>query len=196
MPRNLKQVQNSRYNALHETRLSHDALFNIHDIAYDTQSYIHRITTYPDLEVMFGLRDILDHMDCIIGHDNSGQLLSYDTTFQLGDFYISTLVFRDTAFVERPCMSCILSIILLSVTIHIHNHDLASSVHTCIYIGGNRVNVQISLHKKTTKVGGDLPTNGAIGKTLNRDFTLMLRLHCYFNPHMCRQWKSSTTLQR
>jgi hypothetical protein len=67
-------------------------------------------------------------------------------------------------------MSCILSIILLSVTIHIHNHDLASSVHTCIYIGGNRVNVQISLHRKTTKAGGDLPTNGAIGKTLNRDF--------------------------
>ena len=59
-------------------------------------------------------------------------------------------------------MSCKLSIILLSVTIHIHNHDLASSVHTCIYIGGNRVNVQISLHRKTTKVGGDLPTNGGL----------------------------------
>ena len=32
----------------------------------------------------------------------SPQLLSYDTTFQLGDFYVSTLAFRHTLFKEAP----------------------------------------------------------------------------------------------
>lgn len=32
------------------------------------------------------------------------QLLSYDTTFQLGDFYVSPLIFRHTIFKERPCI--------------------------------------------------------------------------------------------
>ena len=32
------------------------------------------------------------------------QLLSYDTTFQLGDFYVSPLLFRHTLFTERPCI--------------------------------------------------------------------------------------------
>ena len=104
MPRNMQQVRNIRQNALHRTRLSRDTLYNIHDIAYDTTSYIFRITTYPDLEVIFGLRGILDHMECILQVDSRDQLLSYDTTFQLGDFYISTLVFRHTAFVEKPCI--------------------------------------------------------------------------------------------
>ena len=30
------------------------------------------------------------------------QLLSYDTTFQLGDFYVSTFCFRHTLFKEAP----------------------------------------------------------------------------------------------
>ena len=30
------------------------------------------------------------------------QLLSYDTTFQLGDFYVSSLLFRHTIFKESP----------------------------------------------------------------------------------------------
>ena len=86
MPRNMQQVRNIRQNTLHKTRLIRDTLYNIHDIAYDTHSYIFRITTYPDMEMTFGLRGILDLMECIL---NADQLLSYDTTFQLGDFYVS-----------------------------------------------------------------------------------------------------------
>jgi len=34
--------------------------------------------------------------------DNPGQILSYDTTFQLGDFYVSPLIFRNILFKEQP----------------------------------------------------------------------------------------------
>ena len=35
------------------------------------------------------------------------QLLSYDTTFQLGDFYLSPLIIRHSLFNERPCIPAI-----------------------------------------------------------------------------------------
>ena len=86
MPWNMQQVRNILHNTLHKTRLTRDTLYNIHDIAYDTHSYKFRITTYPDMEMTFDLKGILDLMECILNVD---QLLSYDTTFQLGDFYMS-----------------------------------------------------------------------------------------------------------
>ena len=32
------------------------------------------------------------------------KILSYDTTFQLGDFYVSSLLFRHSLFSEHPCI--------------------------------------------------------------------------------------------
>ena len=53
--------------------------------------------------MLCGLKELLDEADRVlqIGGD---QLLSYDTTFQLGDFYVSPLIFRHTIFKERPCI--------------------------------------------------------------------------------------------
>ena len=49
-----------------------------------------------------GLQDILDTLGRIILVDSpSAQLISYDTTFQLGDFYVSPLLFRHTLFKEK-----------------------------------------------------------------------------------------------
>jgi len=47
------------------------------------------ITTYPDLVVMSGLPEFLSMMEQCIGDI---LLLTYDTTFNLGDFYVTTLV--------------------------------------------------------------------------------------------------------
>ena len=56
----------------------------------------------------------------------SPQLLSYDTTFQLGDFYVSTLAFRLTLFREAPVLpACFL--------IHERKNQACHDVlfHTC-----------------------------------------------------------------
>lgn len=47
---------------------------------------------------------MLDEADRVLKLDGSPQLLSYDTTFCLGDFYVSPLVFRHTVFLEKPCI--------------------------------------------------------------------------------------------
>ena len=36
--------------------------------------------------------------------EHSSHSLSYDTAFQLGDFYVSPLLFRHIVFKEEPCI--------------------------------------------------------------------------------------------
>ena len=86
-----------------QKRLSQDSLFNLHEIAYDLPQFVWFIQTYPDLLCICGIQEILDQLDRILLIDSSlPQLLSYDTTFKLGDFYVSMLLFRHVIFKESP----------------------------------------------------------------------------------------------
>ena len=104
-PRDIKQVKNIISNILAKQRLSHDAIYNLHELATDMPDFIHLICTHPDLICVCGHRSILAELDrLLLMNSPSSQLLSYDTTFQLGDFYVSTLSFRHTLFKEAPVM--------------------------------------------------------------------------------------------
>ena len=75
----------------------------MHELALDMPDFVHKITTHPDLLCMFGLKGILSELEKVLVLDSpSPQLLSYDTTFSLGDFYISVLSYRHTLFKEAP----------------------------------------------------------------------------------------------
>ena len=85
-------------------RLTHDALYNLHELAYDFDGFVLKITTYPDLVVMCAMKSMVVEMEGVLQSNATSQLLSYDTTFQLGDFYVSTLLFRNTFFTSCPVM--------------------------------------------------------------------------------------------
>jgi len=103
-PRNVKQLQNLQFKHFHQSRISQDALFNLHEIAYDIPGFVWKINTYPDLVCVCGLQEVVQDVDRVLMLDSSSQLLSYDTTFQLGDFYVSPLIVRHTLFREKPCI--------------------------------------------------------------------------------------------
>ena len=65
-------------------------------------AWLHTIRTHPDLVCVCGQRAQLEELDRVLFNSPSAQLLSYDTTFQLGDFYVSILCFRHTLFKEAP----------------------------------------------------------------------------------------------
>ena len=102
-PRNPKQVSNLQSKQRQRLRLSHDALYNLHELCYDLEMFIHKIVTHPDLIVICGLHPMLKDIDRLLSIVD-GQLLSYDTTFQLGDFYVSPLLFRNILFSKSPVM--------------------------------------------------------------------------------------------
>ena len=99
-PRNDKQVENIRTKQLQKHHISHDALYNLHEMAVDMPDFIHTIHTHPDLVCVCGQRALLEELVLLL-NSPSGQLLSYDI-FQLGDFYVSVLCFRHTLFKEAP----------------------------------------------------------------------------------------------
>ena len=104
-PRNVKQVSNSQASNRQRYRLSHDALYNIHELAIDLDGFIVKIIIYPDLLVICGSSTMTSEMGKILQFPTKGiQLLSYDTTFKLGDFYLSSFLFRHTAFVQSPVL--------------------------------------------------------------------------------------------
>lgn len=44
-------------------RISQDTLYNLHEISYDTPDFIWKITTFPDLLCICGLKALLTEFD-------------------------------------------------------------------------------------------------------------------------------------
>ena len=83
--------------------MGHDSLYNLHELVYHLESYIHEIKTVPDLQVIVGYTDIFEEFDRLLQLKTSDPIpLYYDTTFCLGDFYVSTLAFQHVMFDENP----------------------------------------------------------------------------------------------
>ena len=68
-------------------------------MSYDMNGFVKVITTFPDLVVICGLDCITKELNSLLNTQTENpQLLSYDTTFQLGDFYLSAVLFHHTIF--------------------------------------------------------------------------------------------------
>ena len=92
-----------RSSILGQQRLSHDALYNVHELAIDNPEFIHTIHTHPNLVCVCGQQALFEEFDRLLLTDSpSPQLLSYDTTFKLVDFYLSTLAFCHILFTQFP----------------------------------------------------------------------------------------------
>ena len=62
-----------------------------------------KIETYPDLVVMCALKSLTEELNRLIQAElDIPVLLSYDTTFSLGDIYVSPLLFRHVSFDSSP----------------------------------------------------------------------------------------------
>lgn len=74
-------------------------------MAYVLGDFVYKITTFPNLVVICGLKSILFEVHRIIMvKSQHSVLLSYDTTFKLGDFYLSPILFKHVLFVNAPVM--------------------------------------------------------------------------------------------
>ena len=78
--------------------------------AYSTGNiggFVHYIATFPDLAITVGSQELLEELNRVIrlkGHDF---LFSYDTTFTLGEFYVSPLVFKHILFENNPLVAAL-----------------------------------------------------------------------------------------
>ena len=86
---NTKHIANLQHSHRQKFRFSHDGLYNIHELSYDLGGFVHKITMFSDLVIVCGMRNVIKDFDRLLQSTTTQpQLLSYDTTFQLGDFYV------------------------------------------------------------------------------------------------------------
>ena len=108
LPRNPKQITNLQQKERQKSRLTHDGLYNLHELAYDLNGFVKVMTTYPDLVIICGLTELINELDMVLQLESERpQLLSCNTTFQLGDFYLSPLLFRHTLFSNSPVITAL-----------------------------------------------------------------------------------------
>ena len=105
VPRDVTQVKNMQARSRQKFRLTHDALYNLHELAYHLGDFVSKVITYPDLVVVCGLKSLKQEFDQLIWlAPNDPILMSYDATFQLGDFYVSPFLFKHVLFESHPVM--------------------------------------------------------------------------------------------
>jgi hypothetical protein len=96
-PRNDGQVCYFKSLTSQTGKTGKDEFLNLHELAYMLPGFVWSIITFPDLSVTCG-------MEFFFLKKLSVYMLSYDTTFSLGDFYVSVLVAQIDTFLERPCV--------------------------------------------------------------------------------------------
>ncbi len=107
-PRDVKQVANAQFQRRIKSNLSSNGLWNLLYIIDDTK-FVKRLVIDKDDFMIFCFQDaLLEKLKCVLNRrDLKPQQLSYDTTFLLGDFYLSILVFRETELESAPAIPCI-----------------------------------------------------------------------------------------
>lgn len=79
--------------------MTQDALYNLILLELDLGSFISFFQVLPFTIVMGYDNKLVSILKKLIGRqDLPAQMLTYDTTFKLGDFYLSALIFKETEF--------------------------------------------------------------------------------------------------
>ncbi len=54
LPRNSKQIANIQQREHKKFRITHDAIYNLHELAFNLEDFVKEIVTYPNLIVVCG----------------------------------------------------------------------------------------------------------------------------------------------
>ena len=142
-------------------------LFTMHELAYHLDGYVMSIVTYSDLVVIIGDEGQMKEFDRLLSTKVCGDHLqfSYDTTFQLGDVYLSTLVYKHVLFKEEP-------VIPLAFVIHERKFQ---KVHEDFLF-----QISKSIPKlKTVSLPMIVDSEIAITKTIQNTLPNLTPLHCW-----------------
>lgn len=99
-PRNAKQcvhyVANERANRM----LSKDDIVGVYLIESETPDYIHLMQLIPQCVIVFFTMPMVKLFEQVVRLPEL--VLHYDTTFNLGDFYVSVILYKHPAFENGP----------------------------------------------------------------------------------------------
>ena len=126
-PKNRKQVENAVQTQKNKNKISHDAIYNANWIAHELHDFIYEIRTFPELVFFMAHPDIISDFNKLLMMKSNEQLYCvYDTTFQLGDFYITVVCFRHILFENNPFIP--LAFLLHGKKLQFNHEDFITSL--------------------------------------------------------------------
>ena len=110
-PRNQNQIKNFKKEVDRQFRISHDAFFNTYQLCYQLQfkdrkgeskDFLRHFQIYPTVCIHLIPHPLLENLEVLLKVSSHPVILHYDTVFNMGDFYLSTLVCRNSIFQKDP----------------------------------------------------------------------------------------------
>lgn len=95
LPRDLKQVSNTVRNERNKRLLSQDDIVGLYLVNQELKGYVVKLELLPEFHVILISEEMLSKY-AILAKEKC--IFYYDTTFNLGDFYVSPLTFQTTVF--------------------------------------------------------------------------------------------------
>lgn len=83
--------------------LSKDDFQELHRVAHGLGSYVKLISHYPDLIIVFAMKEICDDLENVLKLNQEPRpLFSYSNSYELGEYIVSSFLYTHPAFLERP----------------------------------------------------------------------------------------------
>ena len=101
-PRDRDQLTYFTRMARESKKMGKDAIWALHELAFTIDGFVQSITTFPDLVCVIALKEAVEFADSI--SSSAPIIMSYDTNFNMGDFYLSCLTIQLPMFAEHPIL--------------------------------------------------------------------------------------------
>lgn len=104
--RNLKQLQNAKHFVNKNKRIHLDEIAALHIIHTDLK-FVKKIETAPDLSVIAYDDELVQELNDMMSVYDGTVLVAYDTTFNVGDFFLSVLLVKHHLLKSEPVVPVI-----------------------------------------------------------------------------------------
>ncbi|XP_072554277.1 uncharacterized protein [Paramormyrops kingsleyae] len=167
-PRDMSQVQNTVKRARLDSMLDHHDVCATYILCEYLKDFVQDMCVYPQVSVVAVLPEMIAefrHMMANTEHPHVPHVIHYDTTFNLGNFYVSPLLYRHASFTECP-------VIPLAFLLH---QNRTEKTHSAFFSELANILPELNSHQFVICTDRETAIDNAITRTLPKFY----RVNCW-----------------
>ncbi|CAF1201397.1 unnamed protein product, partial [Didymodactylos carnosus] len=151
--KNKRQIRYRRQKILNELKLTHDDIYACYSIGINYPEFVRMMILLPRIVIICAHQAAIDSFNSLLKITTTHIVISYDTTFNLVDGYVSSLIYHHDGFIQQP--SIVLAYMIHDVKqeqSHLHFcrviNDLCPQLHSkCLLISDNEKSFKNAFQK-------------------------------------------------
>ncbi|EFX60896.1 hypothetical protein DAPPUDRAFT_275060 [Daphnia pulex] len=102
VPRDLEQVRNAQRAAREVTKISKDAQYNAYEVGIET-NFMRKFEVFPDVKYACTHFGMVEEFEKLLNREDIPAIIvECDTTFNIGNYFVTWVTFRHTEFYDLP----------------------------------------------------------------------------------------------